>query len=59
MVENNEEQKTFLVVRIKADKLEDWLNERDAEGYILERIYMERGRSDPPKFTVIMRLDGD
>ena len=54
-----EDKKKYVVGRIKEDVLEDWLNERVSEGYELERIFMNPNRSDPPKFTVLMRWEGE
>ena len=59
MAGKEQEKKTYIVGRIKADKLEDWLNELVANGYVKDHIYMEPRSGSPPKFTVIMRLEED
>ena len=52
-----EDKKKFVAGRLEEPDLENWRNERVNEGYELERIFMNPNRSDPPKFTVLMRLD--
>jgi len=49
-------KKKYIYERVEESKLQDWLNERAAEGYVLEDSWMITRRMGRVMFAVLMRL---
>ena len=54
------EKKTYIFELLKGEDLQDWLNAKVAEGYVLEWVRMVPSRGDMPlTFAVLMKLAED
>lgn len=50
------EKRKYIYERVDESKLQDWLNERAAEGYVLEDSWMITRRMGCVLFAVLMHL---